>query len=250
MKKTIVTPVIMFLWVITIIYISISYVTFEQLGLAGQIEKEMAARLGVEIIYKGITIASIMSVVVYIVLGKIIKEITLPMEKLTNEAKAFAKGEYIYNVKNYNIEEVQLLAQAFDDMGEKLYRTIRKLQYQKSKAESILNDLSEAIIILDEEGYVTEGNASVKDVIGIDDVKNHHILTLMRDAKATHMIEKAIKKNEYTSCEILKNKKILHMRIGAIAKGDKNYGFIISVRDITQTRQLEELRYQFVSNVT
>ena len=54
----------------------------------------------------------------------------------------------------------------------------------------------------------------------------------------------------YGSCEFLKNDQILHFRIGPISKGRKKYGFIISIRDITQTRQLEVMRYQFVSNVS
>ena len=148
------------------------------------------------------------------------------------------------------MEEVQTLAQAFDDMGEKLYRTIRKLQYQKTKAETILNDLDEAIIILDEEGYITEVNASVQGILKVEDIKRYHIGTVLRDTKIRQMIEVALKQKQYNSCEILRDEKILHFRIAPISKGDKHYGFIISVRDITQTRQLEELRYQFVSNVT
>ena len=50
------------------------------------------------------------------------------MKNMTNEATAFSKGEYNYQVKNYSIQEVQDLASALDDMGERLHRTIRKLQ--------------------------------------------------------------------------------------------------------------------------
>lgn len=250
MKKALLKPVLIIVWGMAIAYMAISSMTFEKMATAGIISPKAVGELGVDMIYKTTIITLVATFMIYVVLNKQIQEIIFPMKKLTEEAKAFAKGEYIHNVKNYSIEEVQVLAQAFDDMGEKLYRTIRKLHYQKTKAETILDDLSEAIIILDEEGYITETNANVKGILYTEDIKKNHILTLLRDKKVCQVVEKAIKQKEYHSCELLKDEKILHFRIGPISKGEKIYGFIVSIRDITQTRQLEEFRYQFVSNVT
>ena len=81
-------------------------------------------------------------------------------------------------------------------------------------------------------------------------MKHQLIYTLLRDPKAQQVIEKAINQKIYGSCELLKNDQIFHLRIGGINKENRNYGFIISIRDVTQTRHLEVLRYQFVSNVT
>lgn len=240
----------MVLWSMAIVYMAISSMTFEKMATAGIISQKAVGEFGVDMIYKTTVITLVATFIIYVILNKKIQEIIFSMKKLTEEAKAFAKGEYIHNVKNYSIEEVQVLAQAFDDMGEKLYRTIRKLHYQKTKAETILDDLSEAIIILDEEGYITETNANVKGILYTEDIKKNHILTLLRDKKVCQVVEKAIKQKEYHSCEFLKDEKILHFRIGPISKGEKIYGFIVSIRDITQTRQLEEFRYQFISNVT
>lgn len=250
MKKALLKPVLMILWSMAIVYMCISYMEFEKMAMTGLISQKAVGEFGIGMIYKTTGMTLVATFISCMILNKKIQEITIPMKKLTEEAKAFAKGEYIHNVKNYSIEEVQILAQAFDDMGEKLYRTIRKLHYQKTKAETILDDLSEAIIILDEEGYITETNASVKDILHVEDVKKHQILTLLRDKKVRQIIEKAIKQKEYHSCELLKDEKILHFRIGPISKDEKVYGFIVSIRDITQTRQLEKFRYQFVSNVT
>ena len=243
-------PALGVLWAMAIAYMSMGYMMLEKLSVQNEASQSFATQIEIDMIYKSIGIAVIATLVLYILIGRKTRAITEPIKKLTEEAKAFSRGEYIHNVKNYEVEEVQTLAQAFDDMGEKLYRTIRKLQYQKTKAETILNDLNEAIIILDEEGYITEVNASVQGVLKVEDIKHCHIGTILRDVRIQQMIELALKKKQYNSCEVLKDEKILHFRIGPIRKGDKYYGFIISVRDITQTRQLEELRYQFVSNVT
>lgn len=250
MKNKIIGPVMVAIWVLALIYMSSSYLSYEELSIRGLLEKNVAVHLGTQMIYKTVGITVIASIILYWILRTFIKEIVDPMQNMTEEASSFAKGEYVHQVKNYSIKEVQQLASALDDMGEKLYRTIRKLQYQKTKAESILSNLNEAIIILDEEGYITEGNEKVRTLLGGDAIKNQSILALIRDAKVMQVIEKAVGQGVYGSCEFLKNDQILHFRIGPISKGRKKYGFIISIRDITQTRQLEVMRYQFVSNVS
>ncbi|MEG0320394.1 MAG: histidine kinase dimerization/phospho-acceptor domain-containing protein, partial [Niameybacter sp.] len=250
MKKKIILPVIVVIWVLALIYMSSCYLGYEELSLRGLLNTDTAIRMGTQMIYKTTGITIMASIIIYWILRKFIQDIIVPMQNMTDEASAFAKGEYVHQVKNYSMPEVQQLASALDDMGERLHRAIRKLQYQKTKAESIVSNLNEAIIILDEEGYITEGNKQVKSLIGGEAIRNQSVLTLMRDPKVVPVIEKAIRGEGYDSCEFLKNEQILHFRIGPISKDDKNYGFIISIRDITQTRQLEAMRYQFVSNVS
>ena len=250
MKKKIIFPVMVTIWLLALIYICSNYLDYEELSIRGLLERDIVAHLGRQMMYKTLGVTAIVSIFIFLILNRFIDDIIIPLKNMTEEATAFSKGEYIYQVKNYSVKEVQDLASALDDMGEKLHRTIRKLQYQKTKAESIVNNLNEAIIILDEEGYITEGNEKVKTLLRCEPMKNQLIYTLLRDPKAQQVIEKAINQKIYGSCELLKNDQILHLRIGAICKENRNYGFIISIRDITQTRQLEVLRYQFVSNVT
>lgn len=250
MKKKIIFPVMVTIWLLALIYICSSYLNYEELSIRGLLERDIITYLGKQMMYKTLSITTIVSIFIFLILNKLIDDIIIPMKNMTNEATAFSKGEYNYQVKNYSIQEVQDLANALDDMGERLHRTIRKLQYQKTKAESIVSNLDEAIIILDEEGYITEGNEKVKTLLKCEPMKHQLIYTLLRDPRAQQVIEKAINQKIYGSCELLKHDQIFHLRIGGINKENRNYGFIISIRDITQTRQLEVLRYQFVSNVT
>lgn len=250
MKKKIIFPVMVTIWLLALIYICSNYLNYEELRIKGLLERDVITYLGTQMMYKTLGITAIVSVFIFLILNRFIDDIIIPMKNMTNEATAFSKGEYNYQVKNYSIQEVQDLASALDDMGERLHRTIRKLQYQKTKAESIVSNLDEAIIILDEEGYITEGNEKVKTLLKCEPMKHQLIYTLLRDPKAQQVIEKAINQKVYGSCELLKNDQIFHLRIGGINKENRNYGFIISIRDVTQTRQLEVLRYQFVSNVT
>ena len=64
------------------------------------------------------------------------------------------------------------------------------------------------------------------------------------------MIKEVVKKGTYMSCEIVKDGKILYTGIMPMQQENTTLGYVLSLRDMTKTRQLEEIRYNFVNNVT
>ncbi|MEG0906888.1 MAG: ATP-binding protein [Cellulosilyticaceae bacterium] len=252
MKKKIIIPVLVILWAVGLSIIGYASSLVAGNYLSNHLDQQMLINIRLEIFYKGLIVLSIGTVVAYLILSSIIKAITEPISSLIDEAGAFAKGEYRHNVKHYDIEEIEELYCAFDNMGEKLYRTIRKLKYQKTKAESILTHLDQGIMVLDQEAYVLELNQVVEEMLGIRGVRgnNYHIRDILRDGKCGQMITEAIDKNIYSSCEIRLGEKIFYIKTRPIGEESKKFGYIVTIQDITNIRKLEEMRYQFVSNVT
>ncbi|MHC1748854.1 MAG: ATP-binding protein [Cellulosilyticaceae bacterium] len=245
MKKKIMLPVFITMWTIGLV---IMIYVLEQTITVDYLSQEE----GLRIIYGGIIIIAMGTGIMSIVLNTVINQISLPIKSITKEAKRFAKGEYEHSVRNCSIEEIQQLGNAFDHMGEKMYRTIRKLHYQKTKAESILSTLQEGIVILDEDGYISEVNEFAKQILGAIDLqgKKYHINDLLRDVKSKNMFQKAQSSNQYTDCEVVFEDKVLYMGTMPIQKEIKLFGYILVIRDTTEIRNLEQMRYEFVSNVT
>lgn len=245
MKKKIMIPVLSALWSLGLLMMF--YILMETVGLRQLLKKET-----IKIIYEGILILAVGTGIMGIVLNRVINQISDPIKLLTKEAKRFARGEYEHSIRNCSIQEIEELSNAFDHMGEKMYRTIRKLHYQKSKAESILSTLQEGIVILDETGYISEVNEFAKTILGTIDLegKRYHINELLRDVKSKNMFQKVQASKQYTDCEIVFEDKILYMGAMPIQKEVNLFGYILVIRDTTKIRNLEEMRYEFVSNVT
>ena len=178
MKKKIIIPVFITLWVVGLVFIGymLSLIDTSQGSL-------LLNEASVRVIYKGIMVIVIATIAIGVILGKILDEITTPINELIQEAKLIAKGEYTHRIRYYSVEEVEELANSFDEMGEKLHRTIRKLKYQKTKAESVLSNLDEGIIVLNEDATIREMHHFAEQLLAIDKVPTCHISDILRDSK-------------------------------------------------------------------
>lgn len=252
MKKKIISPVLTVIWVVGILILGYTIHFMGTIQAVDSIQEEVILSMKVGLIYKGTLILLIATVVIYLILNHIVDQMINSLNELTEQAIMSSNGENKHNVRNYNISELDQLAHAFDTMGEKFYRTIRKLNYQKTKVESILTHLDEGIIVLDEEGYVREINQVGEQMLSLKDIRRSHchIKDILRDSQCIQMIRGAIKENIYSSCEITRGEGIYYVKMRAIEKEGIKFGYIITLQDFTNIRKLEEIRYQFVSNVT
>lgn len=244
-------PVIILVWGSTLTLLGYGMDLINTYKLQGLISVQVGAEFTSSLMYCALLVALITSVIIYLIVSYSIKHLEIVVNQLAKEANNINDdGSHI--IRRTMFPEIEELVRAFDRMREKHHRTVRKLRYQKSKAESVLANLEEGIIILDEEGYILEQNLFVNKYLNLSAQPKGacHISHILREKNVKQVFEKAFKHNEYSSCEIIKNNRTLHLKINLIEKQKNRYGYIITLTDITRTRQLEEIRYQFVSNVT
>ena len=195
----------------------------------------------------------IISVIVFIILKNTALNITNPIEVLTREAKNCKEGDYKHQLRDYNIEEMQNLAYAFDGMGEELKGTIRKIKYQNLKLKSMFECLEEGIIILDKKGYIDETNELAKQLLGVGEIyceERCQIINVLRDNEFIRFIHKGLELKKSQDIEIKINDNILYITMVPVERSEKVYAYLLLIRDVTKLRGLEELKYQFVTNVS
>ena len=251
MKNKIILPVMFALWIIGLVVIGESFILFNGLLKSNSLQSIEYASYS-HIFYRLIGILITGSILLYLILLKIVHKISSPIEQLTRDAKLFSKGNYTHQLRNYEIEELQILASAFDNMGEELNGTIRKLRHQKTKVESVLASLDEGIVVIDKEGQITEINQLASEMLGLKAKKyyKNHITSIIRGEKFKTLIEDALVFLKYRGVEFTLDDKIIYTTIVPIGDTDNVYEYLIVLRDVTQLRTLEEMKYQFVSNVS
>ncbi|MDF2613215.1 MAG: multi-sensor signal transduction histidine kinase [Clostridia bacterium] len=251
MKNRIIFPVMSIVWIIGVFVIGEALMLFYRLPKSNHLEIVGSVPY-TNMLYKLIGTLIIGSIVLYIILSRIVNQIAAPIEQLTKDAKLFAKGQYTHQLRNYNIDELQKLASAFDNMGEELNGTIRKLRHQKAKVESVLAALDEGIVVIDKEGQITEVNALAGEMLKLKPQKPYynHITNIIRGDKFKELTQQALKESKYNGIELALGNRILYTTIVPVGKTNKVYEYLIVLRDITKIRNLEEMKYQFVSNVS
>ncbi|OOB79094.1 MAG: hypothetical protein BEN19_08200 [Epulopiscium sp. Nuni2H_MBin003] len=147
-------------------------------------------------------------------------------------------------------EEFKKLIVSLDTMIDRYNKNTKNLRYEKRKADLILSYLEQGIIILDDLGLVKEINdfciTSLQLNIKIDD----KIENLFSNSTFQKMLSTSIAQKQSKNCEITVNSQNLYIKIKPLIKNTDKYGYIMSIRDITDIRKFDEIKYQFVNNVT
>lgn len=183
---------------------------------------------------------------------RLIKAIIYPIKELENASKIISKGDYSRRVTIYTDDEIGSLGRNFNDMAEQLESEIRESIDKKNKLESILESMENGVIAIDPYEKVILINQYAKLFFGINEdiigknisnyVLDYDFITFIRDESKT----------ESREFKILHpfDKDLRIKRAPIINEKNIPIGTVFTIQDITDIKRLENMRSQFVANVT
>lgn len=180
------------------------------------------------------------------------KSISLPLQQMNRAALEVAGGNYQQQVEVTSSDEVGQLAQTFNYMSSTLQHTVEALSHEKAKLENIMVSMNEGVIAVDRQGQVILANPQAKLLLQIyEDPTGKDIFSLLPDEGMPALIGDVINTNENASEEYqLPDGKILSLRIAPLRRGNRTWGAVGILQDVTEIRQLEQMRRDFVANVS
>jgi PAS domain S-box-containing protein len=96
-----------------------------------------------------------------------------PISKLTDGIKAIANKNYNLRLHLHSNDEFEELANAFNSMAEKLDNyensNLAKLMFEKRRIETIINNMHDAIVGLDEQKKILFANQVATDLLGVSE---------------------------------------------------------------------------------
>ena len=201
----------------------------------------------------------IISLVVFIgltiLLGLLLAKMLIkPIAKLVQSAEMIAKGE---DIKIENIEnnkkktEVDELVEAISIMNQDLKENLNEVTRQKKQIETILLHMTDGIVAFDINGKVIHINLSAKKLLSITDEENFSDIFDKFDVDIN--LEKIIYLDDWTSSEKklnLDNQSINLFFAPFKNENDRPAGVIVVVQDITEQEKLDNMRKEFVADVS
>ncbi|OJV66715.1 MAG: hypothetical protein BGO41_04635 [Clostridiales bacterium 38-18] len=205
-----------------------------------------------------VAVVSIFGTAVFALLMSIFvsKRITKPIDALTETANEIANGEFgrkIYIEANDQIGE---LAQSFNKMSQTLSSSMSELRQRNSELEAILNSMINGIIAVDQNKNIILINKFCFDILDLPQdyvVENESMYKIIRNEEIANMVECAIIEGQSQMKELnyVHTEKILRIYVNPIIAATKEIlGSIVVIQDVTQIRKLEQMRSDFVSNVS
>lgn len=187
----------------------------------------------------------------------ITKSISRPIKEIRNAAVDITKGNLNRFINITSNDEIGELAKAIDFMADSLRDKINSIKDKNTKMEAILSSVVNGIIAVDSNENILFINPMAQEMLNIAeaDFEGKHMLQVIRNNKLDNIIKDILKNKSFEENEITLNypeEKKFRLYSNAIKypESDRIIGIIIIIQDITEIRNLEKIRSEFVANVS
>lgn len=182
---------------------------------------------------------------------KITNIILNPLKELEQLTATIAGGNFHKRVKiNSKDDEIQSLGKSFNHMAEQLEITIEQFKDKQNGLEAILKSMDSGVIAFDRDMNVIMINPYAKKIFGISgEIVGNKLLDYITDEK---IIKAFCGGKEKVEIEVNYNNdpKILKIRRASIINEPEIIGTVVVIQDITDIKKLENMRSQFVANIS
>lgn len=185
--------------------------------------------------------------------------ITFPVANLSRQLSSLTGTEYGNRLKSSDDAELGSLTNHVNVMAERLEQSISQLDDRNAKVDTIINSLQNGLVAVDRGMRLIMVNPVVYGMFGMKEQSGalgRPVVEVFRNRALLDLLEMAMKTNRPEKREIITyegGKRILEVNACPILPMDAalgNSGALAHVADVTGVRKLEEIRSEFVSNVT
>jgi two-component system phosphate regulon sensor histidine kinase PhoR len=178
-----------------------------------------------------------------------------PMKSLTTAAQAIASGDYGQRVRVSSRDEIGSLAEAFNRMSEDLSRSVAQIRDDHELLATMLTVMVEGVVALDGKERVLFANDAARSMFGLENqnVAGRPLWEMVRSSAVQEGLQEAGGNSQtWHRSEFLlpgRERRIVAMNATRLP-GEPSPGIVLVCHDITELRRLEDLRREFVANVS
>jgi len=184
------------------------------------------------------------------------RRISRPIEKLKEGAGYFIKGDFNYRLPASGIEEIDSLDDSMKDMAQQLHARINTITRQRTEIEAILSSMIEGVIAVDAEERIIIMNDAAAKMFGCNPsaVQGHSIQEAVRNTHLQEFISETLSGTKPVEKEIRlsSDEEQFLFGHGTLIRDieGKGIGALFVLSDISRLRKLENIRRDFVANVS
>ena len=253
MRKNIQNKIILIFYIIGMLLIlaisAFSYFILREINELFTIEEQIT-RL------KTITIIAIVlyTIITLIIKYFISKSVLKPINKLIESAEKMASGDNIDIYENIprGKNEVDDLVNAFSLMTKELNQKLNEVNRQKKQIETILLHMTDGVIAFNMEGEIIHINPAAKNLLSLTE-KDNTFDKMFKRLNLEVNLEKIIYLENWTSSEqkIDIGEKAVNLFFAPFQdENNKPTGVMVVIQDITEHVKLDNMRREFVADVS
>lgn len=171
------------------------------------------------------------------------KAIVRPIDKVADNMS---------NIDNIQIyDELIPFARTIKKQNERISNQIETLEEEKNKIQTITENMSEGLLMLDINKNILMANLSAISMLSAnnDNYLGKNIIYFSRNEQLSECIDKAITGNARTE-DIVLNARQLQIIASPVYNNNDIIGVICLILDVTEKKEIERLRREFTANVS
>jgi two-component system phosphate regulon sensor histidine kinase PhoR len=182
------------------------------------------------------------------------RRFSAPLVELAAAARALARGAHGQHVPVWSADEIGALATAFNEMSKALGTQIAQMDQDRQQLRAIFKSMDEGVLVLDAQQHVQFLNESAGRLLNlsVDFAQGRRLWQLIRHRQLGMAVERILTTDEPHRCEIEWNtgeRRVLAVH-GTRLPGRPVGGAVLVLHDLSHLRQLEQVRQDFVANVS
>ncbi|PKE18003.1 two-component system histidine kinase PnpS [Macrococcoides caseolyticum] len=195
--------------------------------------------------------------ILYFIVRYINKSYIQPIKEVTYASKLLANGNYKVRVPESNVTETKDLFISMNILARTLQDFMNEQKLQRNRLETTLQNIPSATLLVNNYGEVVIANETFLNFFNRGNkIKKAHYDTVIAHKDLKRMIKEAIATekpiNETIEHNVNVHKKYFDAAVVPVLskKRKRIEGIVIVLHDITQLKILEQMRKDFVANVS
>ena len=198
--------------------------------------------------------ATIMGFILALLLAILVSEYTIrPLTHLTEASQQLADGKYRGAPLPISRDEIGRLNQAFNQMAAQIQAQIKTLQNQQGKLSSVLEQMTDGVIIVDADGKVQLINPAAERMfnIKINSALCQSLIRVVQNNQIVDLWRKCLDSGEQQTITLELMIEHLFVQVIATSLSQTLPGStLLLLQDLTRQHRLETVRQDFISNVS
>jgi two-component system phosphate regulon sensor histidine kinase PhoR len=176
---------------------------------------------------------------------------TRPIRRLTSASKRITSGELGQKITIEAKDEVGELTHAFNEMSVKTKELVETISEDRTRLATILNNMTDAVIMLDSEANVSLANRAAEKLFDIKEAENRSIIEVVRDHEIDELLKLCLKTAETQTVQYESGISKRYLRAIAIPViHNELTNVLLLLQDFTELRNLQTTRRELIGNIS
>ncbi|MBI5641683.1 MAG: PAS domain S-box protein [Nitrospirae bacterium] len=174
--------------------------------------------------------------------------------QITDFSRSLSRGEIERRLFLNNAGEFSEIADNLTSMSLKLQDMMNRHEEEKNRLNVIFRSVPDALLIIDSRGMITLSSSSARDFFGDISLSGKRYAEAVRNHEFADLVEEVRKNNAPGMTEFRIDapvERYLRVRVSPVSYRENEFsGFVAVFHDITEHEKLEQVRKDFVANVS